>query len=67
LIGRLGSLVGLITGVGSIAVIAWQPTLDMPALLGIVAGEFCFNLLVGTLLIKAPSPENERRLIERTA
>lgn len=67
LVGRLAAAVGLTSGVATIAVIGWQPSLDMTALLGIVSGEFCFNLLIGVLLFKAPIRENGRRLIERPA
>lgn len=67
LVGRLAGAVGLIAGVATIAVIFWQPSLDMGALLGIVFGELCFNLLTGILLFKGGDFENERRLISTPA
>ena len=60
--GRLGAataLVGLIGGVATIGALAWQPVLDMGTLLGIVGGEFCFNLLAGILLLRGPAATAE--------
>jgi hypothetical protein len=64
MLGRAAGIVGVVGGAATIGAIAWQPSLDMGTLLGIVFAEFCFNLLVGVSLVRGldAAPEAGMRL-----